>query len=508
MSNKYTEDNYKEWEELYREGENYVEIGALCKADPSNIRKVLIKRGVSTNKPVRFTEEDFLKWEKLYQDGNSTRTIGKQFKVSDSYVWRILGKRGIELRRKFNFSEEDVNRWIELYNEGASIKDIALEYKSDFKTIKKYIEPYVKIRINGMKVSTEEREEWIDLYQYGFSINNIAELYDISREVVRKFLNAHNIDTSHRKEITDDLIEEWKGKHLEGWSINKLAVTYGLDSKTIRNYFDKCDFEYTLRKTEMLGAPTKEELKGWEKMYKDGVSADKIANIEELDKRRIRYFLNKAGVQLRTSGEANLSKPHLLNAEPSYIQKQIIIGSLLGDGCADKRGRLIISHSEKQVKWLERKGSWLGDLVYDNGIKQSVKDGYKKGSIKYSLMTVPNQFIKRLRAESYLSTGERDISSLIPQVDAIALAVLFGDDGHFLNKGKGYGGISTFGFSEEQNTLLAEHLQTKLNIDCKVSSQRKEKTYYGIYIRSSGMQVMRELIAAYLPDSMKYKLGL
>ncbi|MFI2959710.1 hypothetical protein [Priestia sp. JSM ZJ58] len=514
MSKKYTEDNYKEWEDLYNEGKNYVEIGASFNADPSYIRKVLIQKGVATRNPVRFTEEDFLMWERLYQDGRSFDAVGKEYEVSGGYVRKILKKRGVEARSKSSFSEEDFNRWVALYNEGVSIKDSALEYKSDFRTIKKKIEPHVKIRVNGAKISKEEKEEWIDLYQYGFSINEIGKLYDISRQVVTIFLNSNDVDTSRGINMTADLIREWEEKHLGGWSIHKIAVTYGCDSSTVKSYFDKNNIEYTLREAIVPDPPTEEELKRWEQMYSERVSADKIAEIEGVDRKRIRYFLNKMGVELRTSNEAKLSKPHLLNAEPSYIQKQVIIGSLLGDGCADTRGRLIIGHSEKQVEWLEQKRDWLGELVYDNGIKRSVKNGYKIGSIKYTLNTVPNQFIKKLRAESYLSTGGRDISSLIPHVDALALAVLFGDDGHYMNRGRGSGGISTYGFSEEQNALLAEHLHTKLNIDCKVSRHKKvfedkgKKFYYGIYIRSSGMQVMRELIAPYLPNSMKYKIGL
>ncbi|MGJ3195872.1 hypothetical protein [Peribacillus frigoritolerans] len=78
-----------------------------------------------------------------------------------------------------------------------------------------------------------------------------------------------------------------------------------------------------------------------------------------------------------------------------------------------------------------------------------------------------------------------------------------------MKKGKGAGNICTYGFSEDQNALLVEYLQIKFNIDCKVSKARKkERIYYYIYIRSSGMKVLRELIAPYLPVSMKYKIGL
>ncbi|MGE8081610.1 hypothetical protein [Peribacillus loiseleuriae] len=506
MGVKYTKDTYKEWDKLYIDGKSYKEIGDMYKADPSHVRRILIQRGVASKKSPKCTQEDFLIWEKLYNEGNSYLAISKLYQVSDSYVRRTLKNRGVNSRSRFSFSEEDINRWVELYKQGTPLSQLSLDYKTEPTTIKKYIEPHLELRENGMKISIKERKKWIELYENGVSTIEIGKQYNVSKETVRKFLIKNGVNTS--KKVPDDLIAEWKIKHMQGFSLTKIAESYNVDYKTVKSHFEDQNFQYQIKRVIRKDTPPEEVVERWKRLYESGKSIDKFASSECEDKRRIRYFLIKAGVVLRTMSEAKLSKPHLLNAEPSNIKKQVIVGSLLGDGCADKRGRLLIGHSEKQLEWLEQKAEWLGDLVYDIGIKRSIRDRYKKGSIKYSLSTVPNQFIKKLREESYSQNGERDISSLIPLIEPLALAVLIGDDGSYVKKGEGVGNISTHGFSENQNALLVEHLQTKFNIDCKVSKARKkEKVYYHIYIRSSGMNVLRELIDPYLPDSMKYKIG-
>ncbi|MGJ3195873.1 hypothetical protein [Peribacillus frigoritolerans] len=427
MGVKFTKDTYKEWDRLYIDGKSYKEIGVMYKADPSHVRRILIQRGVASKKSPKCTQEDFFIWEKLYNEGNSFLAISKIYQVSDSYVRKTLKNRGVNSRSRLSFFEDDINKWVELYKQGTTLKQLSLDYKTEPTTIKKYIEPHVELRENGMKISIKDRKEWIKLYENGVSTIKIGKQYNVSKETVRKYLIKNGVNTS--KKIPDGLITEWKLKHLQGFSLTKIADSYKVDYKTVKGHFEDQNFLFKIKKVIRKDSPPEEVVERWKRLYESGISIDEFARRECEDKRRIRYYLIKAGVVLRTMSEAKLSKPHLLNVEPSNIEKQVIIGSLLGDGCADKRGRLLIGHSEKQLEWLEHKAKWLGDLVYDIGIKRSIKDGYKKNSIKYSLSTVPNQFIKKLREESYLQNGERDISSLIPQIGPLALAVLIGDDG-------------------------------------------------------------------------------
>jgi hypothetical protein len=249
----------------------------------------------------------------------------------------------------------------------------------------------------------------------------------------------------------------------------------------------------------------------WVRLYADGFTTREIGDIYNVSKFPVTYHLKRKNVGMRENWEWNLSKPHLMDKEPTYEQKQVILGSTLGDGtlCDQAMGAYLrIKHKEGQKEYLKYKFEILGEFISLAGITETETDANGKTFQQVYSSTVPNMYIKILRRLSYVN-GKRVITDLIPQLDALGLAILWCDDGHFMVNTKA-GKLFTMNFSWEDNELLCKHLKEKFQIECSVKERYVEeydKTYPVIYVTTAGMRTMKEVIKEYIPPSMKYKIG-
>nr|QCW06952.1 hypothetical protein [Drechslerella brochopaga] len=100
--------------------------------------------------------------------------------------------------------------------------------------------------------------------------------------------------------------------------------------------------------------------------------------------------------------------------------------------------------------------------------------------------------------------GKKVISPNIEKyITPLALAIFIMDDGGWTKSGVR---IATNNFKLEEVQLLAEIFKRKYNLDC---TARRAETIgqYSLYITSSSVPSLRNLILPYLHISMYYKLG-
>ena len=97
---------------------------------------------------------------------------------------------------------------------------------------------------------------------------------------------------------------------------------------------------------------------------------------------------------------------------------------------------------------------------------------------------------------------------LKPQIEnfitPLSLAILISDDGGWAKPGVR---IATNCFSLTEVELLVKILKNKFNLDCTIQLL-KISSNYSIYIKSSSIPTLREILLPYIHSSMKYKLGL
>ena len=188
--------------------------------------------------------------------------------------------------------------------------------------------------------------------------------------------------------------------------------------------------------------------------------------------------------------------------------KQLIIGSLLGDGCFGiygnsklTQGHLQITHCMKQLPYLQYKYQILKKyqlvnniLIHKNFDIRFKNPNYQQCSIK----TRRNPVFTQVRKECYID-GKKHINfNIIEDIDDFGLAIWYMDDGYIT---KSSCILSTCSFTYEEQIKLQYFLLGKFNLHFTVG-----KNDNSMYLLKEDFEKFKNLISPYILECMKYKL--
>jgi hypothetical protein len=196
----------------------------------------------------------------------------------------------------------------------------------------------------------------------------------------------------------------------------------------------------------------------------------------------------------------------------SPMQRQVILGSLLGDACIEKQKpsynpRVRWGHGMPQREYIGWKYEILKSIV-----------STPPHQIKNECMLSPIKMFMQLSTRSlpclndiYKLTGSREITQewLDEITDPIALAVWYQDDGDLCKINKtGYCiRFSTGNRSETELNLLKSWMSKQFGIYCTIYIPKNLPTATGIKIYTqSEVRKFVDLIRPYVIPSMQYKL--
>ena len=184
----------------------------------------------------------------------------------------------------------------------------------------------------------------------------------------------------------------------------------------------------------------------------------------------------------------------------TQLQKDVIIGSILGDGYLRKLpGRkeafLEINHSIKAKEYVEWKYKILKDLTVSPPKER--KNG-KKWKVAYRFFTKQHPELSKL-LEKFYQNGRKVIPKDL-ELNELILAVWFMDDGSKTKKGDVYLNTQQFSFKDQRRLL---HLLRKLGIRARMN---KDKKYYRIRIYKESIPKFVAMIEPYILPSMRYKI--
>jgi len=194
-------------------------------------------------------------------------------------------------------------------------------------------------------------------------------------------------------------------------------------------------------------------------------------------------------------GDAILSNYHnqpyhsILN----NIQKEIFVGSILGDGhlysLSKNIGRISVIHGEKQKKYIEWKGQF-----FNSKINKIEKNGYSQ-KVAYTFRTLGYYFDLNI---------EDSIKSITPQ----SLAIAWMDDAN-LSKFENCSKLYSLATTKNYVQLLNKTIFNNWNIESSVRTQKSSSTkkeYYYLEFNKKNTEKISELISPYIHESMKYKI--
>lgn len=194
----------------------------------------------------------------------------------------------------------------------------------------------------------------------------------------------------------------------------------------------------------------------------------------------------------------------------SSEQKDILIGSMLGDGCLESQNknrtyRLKIEQSfshKEYVDWLYRK---LKNLVLTEP-KIKIKKIGSKTYQNYGFQTISCSQLRFFAHQFYdQNSKKKKIPKIIGKLlNPLALAVWFMDDGQIKSRKHRALLINSQCFSRKDLGLLQKALKDKFGTE---TTLKKEKTGYRIYLLSKTISIFLAIINPYILPSMRHKLG-
>jgi len=179
----------------------------------------------------------------------------------------------------------------------------------------------------------------------------------------------------------------------------------------------------------------------------------------------------------------------------SERQKNILVGSMLGDGYLVKTTggfAFRVNHGLAQKAYLDWKYEELRDFV-NSPPRQSNKC--------YYFRTVTHEFFYELRLVFYEDKRKKLPSQFEKLVSPLALAVWIMDDGSRDANGLR---INTQSFSFDENQTIVEILRAKFGF---VTRLNRDKDKFRLRISAQSMPLVRQLVTSHTHPDMLYKLS-
>jgi len=200
-------------------------------------------------------------------------------------------------------------------------------------------------------------------------------------------------------------------------------------------------------------------------------------------------------------------------------QKQIALGSLMGDACVGRNrprlkkysrtnARLRFVHGNKQKEYLEWKLGQFSEYSHQKNVHENKLCGFAKKPT-YSFNTITSAQFNRLE-ETVCTDGKKMVTdSWLNKLTPLSMAIWFCDDGSLnridTQKGKSnYVTLHTQGFSYEENYLIQQWLKDRWDVNASIT--KVKNGLFRLNLSKEGSLKFLKLISEYVPICMQYKL--
>lgn len=172
--------------------------------------------------------------------------------------------------------------------------------------------------------------------------------------------------------------------------------------------------------------------------------------------------------------------------------KEIILGSLLGDGSIAinkryKNARFSFRHAVSQGEYFFWKAKELSEITADKSVwEQSDKDGRDGfGSKKLRFQSAASPELTEIFDLVSEKGKKRVRRKWLNQLTPLSLAVWWMDDGSIITNGR-KGVLCTDGFSRDEVKIMQKYFRKVWDIETKIGeTNARGRQYYRLYIRST-----------------------
>lgn len=186
----------------------------------------------------------------------------------------------------------------------------------------------------------------------------------------------------------------------------------------------------------------------------------------------------------------------------SYIQKQVVLGTLLGDGSKFGEYGINIAHSKKQIEYI----NLLKKIFANVHISESYKtSGY--GSEIISLIMYNKGLFRDIIDVCYQNGKKRLNKEWLDKLTPLSLAIWYMDDGSIdnIHRRNQRAAIATQSINIDELKLLQDILYLKYGIKGNLR-KLKNKQQYSLRFSTEESHMFFMLISPFIIKSLKYKL--
>ena len=191
----------------------------------------------------------------------------------------------------------------------------------------------------------------------------------------------------------------------------------------------------------------------------------------------------------------------------SYQSREIILGSLLGDGSLKiskdyKQARFSFRHSANQEKYFWWKVKNLKEISSEHCVwkQEGENNGWGKTKFRYQSLTLPSltELFKLTSKNNQLRVRRKWLNILSP----LSLAVWWCDDGSIIGNGR-RGVLCTDGFDEKSQKILAKYLLNKWRVKVHPAPIKRtgagytKEEYWRLWFRSA--EELKKFLRIILP---------
>jgi hypothetical protein len=210
------------------------------------------------------------------------------------------------------------------------------------------------------------------------------------------------------------------------------------------------------------------------------------------------YGITKPTVSARRRawGVESLSKGDraaIRQAEMTEDQKQVCLGTLLGDGHLIERGSLKVTHAWHQFTYLKWKHTILSPHVCAIGYEESVKEVTGTRCFGFLLRTTPHTWLKSLHKVFYPDGRRIFPSSVLESLEPLGLAVWYFDDGHLSD---GLPSFALGSITTEEAEEVCTQVRARFGLDTYVGPQSTE-TCKIMSVRARSADILFHLVRGY-----------
>jgi LAGLIDADG DNA endonuclease family len=190
------------------------------------------------------------------------------------------------------------------------------------------------------------------------------------------------------------------------------------------------------------------------------------------------------------------------------IQKQIIVGKILGDAHLETQNngrtyRIKIEHSIKQKTYVDWCYSELQDLTL-SAPKTKSKLSYNTQITSYGFTSIATDSLRFYGQQFYV-----DKVKVIPKIidkllTPLSIAIWFMDDGSIKSKQHKSYVIHTNGYTKSDLEKIVYVFKKKFNIRVGIHKQYEQ---YRLYIYTESAEAFKKLIEMHVLPELQYKLG-